>query len=292
MDLPYRDKLNFDDNLTFGVEIEYGNADSDKIIKKIKGLPYKNCNKNYYDSWNYTPDYSFTKSINNHLYGGEVKSPIMKNTAQDFYQIRKVCEYLKKYNATVDDRMGLHVHVDSSVLEKDTELLIKFLKLYALYEHVIYKFSYNGANPRQSIQMHADYCKDLVLQILNSIRLNDEFLDTVRKMNMDILAKKHGINFANINDFELATNTIEFRMFNPSLDPVIIQNAINLVCNLLLSAKKELDMQYLDYKLKQKRKISFEEYSKIYMQDAQDFCNIIFDNDIDKTYFMRQYLKQ
>ena len=63
---------------------------------------------------------------------------------------------------------------------------------------------------------------------------------------------------------------------------------------LLTSSKDLVDEQLLNYKLK-KEFIPYEGYEYIYseinLKKALEFIDLIFDNNLDKIYFLRQYLK-
>ena len=93
-------------------------------------------------------------------------------------------------------------------------------------------------------------------------------------------------------------NTLEFRNFNSTTEETIIQNDVNAVCHLLLAAaSKNLDEDFLDYKLNQLKnyfsseKAYLEQCSQILLREMAELVDILFDNNQDKIYFMRQYIK-
>ena len=83
-------------------------------------------------------------------------------------------------------------------------------------------------------------------------------------------------------------------MCNGTIDPIVVQNEINLFCNLLLSSRKDIDIEYLDYRIEdlKNKRTSLEMYININLDDAIIFSDIIFDDDLDKDYFMKQYIKE
>ena len=100
-----------------------------------------------------------------------------------------------------------------------------------------------------------------------------------------ISGRKRAINFQNITDlttFE-SYNTIEFRCPNASLNPVIWQNNLNLFVNLILKSKENLDLDEISYQNR--------DYDGIDLKQALEFCDLVFNNNLDKVYFLRQYLK-
>ena len=85
-------------------------------------------------------------------------------------------------------------------------------------------------------------------------------------------------------------NTIEFRSPNGTFEPVIWQNNLNLFTK-MIEKVKTIDVEKLYYDYFSNFSISVNEYNKIYFEDAIRFADLIFDKNIDKMYFLRQYLK-
>lgn len=288
----YREKLNFKDDLTFGVEMEYCNAPNNKILRILNRLE-ENLDYVNYEKWHFHIDGNFSYSKKGVIYGGEVTTPVFTNTPNSYKEIKKVCNALRKYHATVDDRVGLHCHVSKDVFNNDYDVLVKFLKLYIVFEHVIYKFGYNGLREREALKTYAKDSRNILIDILKNDD-SDEFYRLINGINNVIKAKERGINFQNIPHGIGSTNTIEFRMCNGTIDPIVVQNEINLFCSLLLSAKKDIDIEYLDYRIEdlKNKRTSLEMYRNINLDDAIIFSDIIFDDDLDKDYFMKQYIKE
>lgn len=291
--LEYRKKLNFNDELTFGIEIEYCDAPSNKILKTIKKFK-KHPQYNLYGEWNFSIDDDFINFDKGIIYGGEVSTPVFTNRIDTFKEIKQMCLALKKYNATVNEKVGLHYHISKDVFNEDYNILLKFLKLYTVFEHIIYKFGYNGAKEREAIKLYCFPVRYTLIDILDNIECK-EFYNIVNSINDIVLAKSRGINFQNVPRGINSKETIEFRMCNSSIDPIVIQNEINLFCNLLLScAHKEMDQEYLDYRIKELKRTESDllSYRNLNIEDAFLFADIIFDEEIDKDYFIKQYIKE
>jgi len=92
----------------------------------------------------------------------------------------------------------------------------------------------------------------------------------------------------------LKKNTLEFRSPNGTIDPVIWQNNLNMLVNLLLYCKSNdfnndvIDKRHDKYKEKYN---SLYWYNEIYIDQALELCDLIFTNNLDKINFLRQYLK-
>ena len=122
---------------------------------------------------------------------------------------------------------------------------------------------------------------------------NMSFEYMINKLPYD---RYNAINFQNVgNPSKFSTNnTIEFRCPNGTLEPVIWQNNVNLLVNILNYSKSNT---YDDDTISKRREINgdkyyeLEWYNQIYLVQALELCDMLFDNNLDKVYFLRQYLK-
>ena len=81
-------------------------------------------------------------------------------------------------------------------------------------------------------------------------------------------------------------NTIEFRGDNSSDKAIIWQNNVNAVTKLMLAASKDLiDEEKLDYRLVEEPTSSNNFFNSLELIDT------IFNNNLDKIYFLKQYTK-
>jgi len=261
-----RDKINVDETESFGLEIECENARWEKIARRI--MP----------EWELTDDISL-------LEGAEIKSPILTDTKDNWITLKNVCSMLSKYSI-VGLNSGGHVHIGTQALGNDKESLINFMKLWSVYEPIIYRFSYGEfLGPRPGLK---DTAKSVQVDFVNLCCFceeeNVEYKDLIHYLCGD---KYKAVNFKHYNTFR----TIEFRCPNATLNPVIWQNNVNLFVKMMLYSKsKKFNNSLLD----EKRKRLFIECktpNEIYVNDAIEFADLIFDNNLDKIYFLRQYLK-
>lgn len=278
--LTYRNTLNLPQDLTFGVELEY-----EKIFKIVTD---EFLEANFLYNW---------KSINDAslILGGEVVSPILKDDITAWKQLQKICQFLTKYNADTFHNAGGHIHMGANILGEDIESWKLFLKLYAVYEHVLFRFAYGDKlNARKEIKNYAFPSK-------HNLNMALLFLDDAVDL-MDIYyaipnhSRYQALNLCNIPFTILETqkkliNTIEFRFPNASSSEVIWQNNINAFAKMLLTAKNKLiDEEFLDYKIEES-KDEYINYDFIDLKGALEFVDLVFDNNLDKTYFLRQYFK-
>ena len=188
--------------------------------------------------------------------------------------------------------------------------ILNLIKLWTVYEHVIYLFAY-GENdkPRTSLVTYAypvapyyneflkeyESNKSAYQHILNGKQINKEtnlyFLISNCATNLNALG--NGLNFGHCNGANIDDkNTIEFRCPNGTLSHIIWQNNINFFVKLLLYCRSNnFDIDFINKKMKNYEVKKLEQYSDIYLDDAIELSDLIFDNELDKMYFLKQYLK-
>ena len=277
--LEYRERLFFPSWVTFGVEIEYENARKYVVDRYIT---------DYYSNWLSMLEGSVNK-------GGEVTSPILRDNVLAWEELKNICCYLKSIHASALYKAGGHIHIGSPILGSDLCKWIKFFKLYVTYEHILYRFFYGEKiNARVNMKKYA-------APIAN--RIYERFLVSQKFRNyQDIIVdlfchfeRNCAINFGNVNysniDFMREKNTIEVRIPNGTVEEVIWQNNVNTAVKLFLCINSSrFDEELLDYKLKQYSMQSYL-YNEICLKDCLEFVDMVFDNDLDKFYFLRQYFK-
>lgn len=282
--LEYRNTLNLPRNLTFGVELEYEGI-SKKVTDKFI--------KDNLDGWTSKTDGSlFT--------GGEITSPVMIDNIKYWEELKKVCKNLSKRNADTSHNAGGHIHIGVNILDTDVIAWRIFLKVYTAYENVIFRFVYGDKlNARENLFRYASPKAESLFEGLNFWEKIDTFENIFEVIYQSKFERYSAINFNNVNFYNLNSknhkNTIEFRSPNASTNEVVWQNNINTFAKMLVSSKdKVMDEDFLNYKLKHE----FLPYSKneyiynnINLKNALEFVDLIFDNNLDKVYFLKQYLK-
>lgn len=276
--LEYRDNLDIKDNITFGIEIEYESLLKIFIDKYIK--------KNY-SSWKVKSDESL-------ILGSEIISPVMNDEIIYWKQLKEICIYLKKRNVITDDNAAGHIHIGTHIIGKSIEKWRKFIKTYAIYEDILFRFLYGDKiSARKKI---LDYSRPISDLIANRIDKLDK-LEDIRQIKSALppYSKGQAINFMNINTLYIDSfhekNTVEFRSPNATVDEIVWQNNINALIKLIINSEK-IDEEFLDYKIKtgalDKKTYS---YNEINLKKALEFIDLIFESEIDKLYFLKQYIK-
>ncbi|MCI9233243.1 MAG: hypothetical protein HFH08_01445 [Bacilli bacterium] len=279
--LELRNRLGFDDKVTFGLELEFEKAFKKRIEQKLEEYQLD-------DSWRLRGDGSLCR-------GAEINSPILTDASDSWCQLKTVCQIVQQH-ASIDKSSGGHIHIGTQVLGNKTESWKNFIKLWSVYENIIYRFVYGDyLNARSSM---LKYARPLAKQFWSDYQ---EMLEcdslTLRGIVSKISHERYqAVNFNNVSDFDRfqSENTIEFRCPNGTLEPVIWQNNVNLFVHLLQYSKSA---RYDDDMVQRRRIINKNDYSsltfygEIYLQQALELCDMIFTNNFDKVYFLRQYLK-
>lgn len=278
--LYYRDTLDFPDFAQFGVEIEY------EDLKKIHVDQFIVEN---YSCWNSGYDGSLTN-------GGEIRSPIIKDELRYWKELKDICFFLTKNRANTSDNAGAHVHVGVNILGDDIETWKTFIFFYICYEPILLRFMYGDkVNGRRKILDYACPIADDLFELVPKI----QSAKTVQELKFlkSNLFKESLLNILNV-DFDdpldiYKKNTLEFRGNNGTSNEVIWQNYINAETKMLI-ASRNINIDFLLYKLKNAF-ISYKKnkylYSEINLKNALEFVDLNFDNNLDKVYFLRQYLK-
>lgn len=279
--LIYRENLDLPETVSFGVELEYQNISNEKVKEYLK---------NHLSTWKFVEEKTLEK-------GGEINSPIMFDKINYWKELKKICEYLKQNNANVDTGASTHVHVGVQTLGSNIDNWRKFIKSYIVYESILSRFFYGDKiNARVTLMDYAYPIADILyteIDELNKLKNIEDMIYLIPRRQFQ------AIDFRKIKFYDLdkirELNTLEFRSPNGTKEEIICQNNINAITKLLLSTKKDMiDEEYLDYKLNNERITStnnYSMYSNMNLELVLEFVDMIFDNNIDKVYFLRQYIK-
>jgi len=301
--LEYRDTIGVDSFDTFGIEIEvehfnkWGKVDFFTVNQEVNDIVG---NK----KWDVRNDISLVK-------GAEFVSEILTDNVLDWQKVRRVCDF-SSLIGKVDVDCAAHIHVGSQVLGENTLHWYHFFKLWSIYENVIYRFCYGEyLNCRPGIMTYARPAAsfyDSKLEELES-KLNDRVIDMIKVVEpisiLDRFMKKYGVSYWRMlhdndyqeyEDFNKIINgcSFELRVPNGTVDEVIWQNNINFFLKMIKYCKSNsFNDDILDKRRVLVRNIysSLSAYSLIYLDQAIELCDLIFDNNLDKLCFLRQYLK-
>ncbi len=264
--IPYREKLNLPDYITMGMEIE-NNAIKYWAARKFKKV---------FHPWKVT----FDASIPN---GCEIISPVLRDDAETWDGLKRVCRLLKEKNTSFDmNPGGGHIHIGAQVFKNGFESILNFIKLWSIYEDVLVEFTRGVYTKDRPSQKH--YAGSSRKRIDYVIDVADKY-----DVGIDIMAyvsRKYALNFSNLKDFDLGKkNTVEIRCPNGTIEEIVWQNNANFVAKFVdFPNNDRFDAEAIDRRYRQK------DYAKGF-EGACELADLIFDDVFDKICFLRQYIK-
>lgn len=270
--LPYRTKLGLSFTDTIGVEIEYENLSRDIVDRYI-----------IHNHRGYISDSDETVET-----GGEIDSPILVDKKEDWDELQEICFFLTENGVVTSRNAGGHIHIGSHILKNNYIYWRQFIKTYMLYEKDLLEF-FKGEY--SEMRLLAGRCAEPIakflyqdLEKLNSIHSFSDMYDEIFLQDRNV-----AVNFKKIKRGVYKPypgSTLEFRSPNGTSKEIIWQNNINTAAKLLKAPGKELiDEDYLDYRLREGLP------TKPSLANALELVDTIFDNNLDKIYFLKQYNK-
>lgn len=277
-----RNRLGFDQCITFGLELEFENAMRDRIDRQLRET-FPN------GDWRTKHD----GSLNN---GAEIDSPILRDNEITWINLDKVCSIVEPL-ASIDKKSGGHIHIGTQTLGNNKESWLNFIKIWSVYENIIYRFVYGEfLTARPSMLEYAEPMAEAFWKSYDELKNEDASLETI--ISRISHTRYQAVNFRNVSSGDYnrfcRNNTIEFRCPNGSLDSVIWQNNVNFFVKLLIYSR---NTSFNDDLVQQRRQLNLDKfvglkwYDEIYLEQALELCDMIFRNNLDKVYFLRQYLK-
>ena len=137
----YENVLN-GNNSTFGIELEFVGGDANAIARELYELDIVSSPRRLsYHSRNEPGKWKLERDgfVYDGDAGGEIVSPILKDTPETWEQIKVICDVAKRHGARVDQRCGGHVHINMEKLDTARQRWRRFFKTIEVYEDYIYR---------------------------------------------------------------------------------------------------------------------------------------------------------
>lgn len=283
----YRELLNVSNDIPYTLDIDFMSFQSSDIKKSISNFNEKS--KSFNKPFIISENSIFKKTDKNICI---VKSDVLNNKLKDNELINEFCNSISNIKGPISSNKEIHINVGLNELNNDNYNLLTLLKIYLLYEHIIYRFSYgDDLSSQVSMSLYSKELSNLLYDFIKGNDITDDFNKNIDILRKKVIKKDHALNINKKNQV-LKTDSIEFKMYNSKTNIFVIQNYINLVLNLIERIKNDdIDNSYLDDKLLNYDYNFYktENYKDSYYGDALEFCDLIFLDDIDKDYFLRQY---
>lgn len=265
--LVYRSKLTIPRTEKFGLEIEIENVDYKQVYTLVK--------KQFGVNWKVKKDKSLQEGRS-----AEIVTPLLKNTKETWLLLKEMGRLLEKLNPTFQNA-SFQVNFDGHLLPT-IEDRIRFLKLYAFYEDIIYRFSKGEDEEyRESIEM---YASPIILSLKDVLPFEKEYPNLILEKFND--NKRYGISFKVDGQ-----DVIEFRTPNGTKNPIYWQNYITMFYYLLrLATSHKYNKQEIDAYINSFSKLYIlESYSLPREKKAITLSKQLYRNTKDQMYFLHQY---
>ncbi len=278
--LEYRDTLGLDPNITFGCEFE---------LEHIKNTCLTASLKNFFPNqdWKIKDDLSLED-------GMEINTGILRDTKENWQLLQTLCNIIDPWTE-IDQKAAGHIHMGAHILGDDLQNWLHFFKLWTTYENILFRFAYGE-------YFRARPCLENYAQPM--AKAYNECYDEQQNQPLSTIItdlcihRNQAVNLSNVDIWRIFLyhkhNTIEFRLCNGSKKIEIWQNNINCFAHLLTyCCSPRFQEEIIEQRRKENQKIfsSLSWYQEIYLEQALEFCDLIFDNNRDKIFFLKQYIK-
>ena len=132
---------------------------------------------------------------------------------------------------------------------------------------------------------------------MNNGRIRIDLIKTDYDLNLALYHltpdRYKAVNFTNTNGIrDRAIDTIEFRCPNGCIEETIWQNNVNTFTKTLLYSKSDnFDQEFVDFYFLRKDDCNMEYFYFMDIERALEFADLVFDKELDKMNFLRQYFK-
>lgn len=285
--LTLRSTLGLKNKDTFGLELEFQHKARDSYFN-IQDMML---DKGLFDAgWHLKPETSIYD-------GSEVTTPIFQDTKKCWDELDFVCRELQK-DAKITELCGGHSHIGQQTLGSEKKSLLNLADLWVAYEPIIYRF---GAGENNETRPRSFYWAGPLANLWGDELEKADFRKQTKEEVLDFLMNICPFPAVRLSKFEFQKvptveedNTIEFRCPDATLDSVIWQNNVNLFSKLVECAENDtFDKDLLSEVRMETAKYAgtFNQYNCVHINEALTFADMIFNNNLDKVYFLKQYLK-
>lgn len=283
------------EDIKFGIEIEFQALDKtingDYIINILKNngiLVDIKIIKDRHEK----KKYLFWQVMKESTCDWELISPIFEDKNSCWKQIEKVCNVLKEQlQATVDDKTAIHVHIQRKPLLSNGNYYISLMNLYRYLEPFTYAFSAGEYSEVSSLRVK-EYATTLDFADKNFWAkgiCQDEAKYIIKHDDYNLIDSYYAKRVVGLNFSTAGTNckTVEFRTFNGTLNPIMIQSYLIYVINMIDIARQN------DFKEKYDGKIFKSKQGKIVLSKTyvNKCISILANNEMQRNRFLQPLIR-
>ena len=273
INIEFRKKLPIPNFTSFGQEIEFVNINQIELFKMVEAIN----NTHKLSTILYSGEQNIFSVDKFAPFEGlcEIQTPILINDEDNFHLFALILDTLKKMGGEITSSCGSHININGLTFMQ-REHLILLLKIFIIYEPILYKFGYGYADmPRKSllrerqtrsmgpniinVKIYNNIIEKLEKKLCEGEQKFDEYFNEIfviknikANTTLELNNLKHKINNYQLSDNHLTNNFInsrvEFRFFSGTLDKEIAQNNINLILNMVNKIiNDELDLEEIEF---------------------------------------------
>lgn len=225
----------------FGLEVEFGGSQDAAIeALRLAGLSSRTTRAGYIG---HSDSEWIVKSDGSVPRGGEMVGPPLNfDDESDREQVTRAINAIRDAGCTTSEAAGIHIHVDASDLTP--EQIAYVVRSFAKFEDVIYRIASSGwTTIRHGARQYARPLAPEVVQRLSKCKTMDQLGRTWYGGGRDwqYQSSNHGdmSRYAGLNLHSwFYRKTIEFRVFNSSLNPERVQGYIAICVALVEDARR------------------------------------------------------
>lgn len=238
----YENALNGSD-ISFGIELEFVDGDSNAIARELYtlGICSSPRMQSYHSHgmpgmWKLERDGSVTDGDR----GGELVSPILRDTPETWRQIETICEVAKRHGARVNMETGGHVHISADPLDGKRQRWRRLFKAFKGTEEALFRF----AGGELGRFRNTGYTRSSSSEMSGAIRARLPEEGTMDDFRAALSSRQSGIAWQKYRSINLVPFTggvrdaIEIRAFNGSLTPGVIQANVKVAAGLIHTAER------------------------------------------------------
>ena len=166
---------------------------------------------------------------------GELVSPIMKDTPEHWEQLRVATEIITRNGGVATTRTGSHVHVSTGSYEQSTAKHAELLRTVNNNEDLMYRLA---SNPATGKHRRGTWCEP------NIDDRGGQFIGTEIQDGHGVLgphtSHHYALNFEGTANPEYKKSHVEFRMWDGTLDPAVIQQQVMISAALTDHAERNV----------------------------------------------------
>jgi hypothetical protein len=227
---------------SFGIELEFDIKDGvnrTEALRKIgqelhaAGLTeqarqtgYHSAARSGWAKWSFEEDCTVS---------GELVSPIMKDTPEHWEQLRVATEIITRNGGVATTRTGSHVHVSTGSYEQSTAKHAELLRTVNNNEDIMYRLA---SNPATGKHRRGTWCQP------NTDDRGGQFISHEVQDGHGVLghhtSHHYAMNFEGTANPDYKKSHVEFRMWDGTLDPAVIQQQVMISAALTDHAERNV----------------------------------------------------